>query len=184
MFQIGDLISFDNSTTRFVAIDDGAKVAPPADLPSATDVGKSKDAPAKVGEAVTTSSFQATILEVVRGADAVAKIKEANQFNEPAPAGQEFVLIKAHVRILGGESPDTALNVDKTLFKLSGEKNVVYDLTAGVAPEPRLDATLFPGGEVEGWLVLSVAEGEQKLVATVAPLISFTDTDTRYIGLP
>lgn len=184
MLRIGETLSFDEGAYRFVAIDEGATVTPPADLPSATDAGVSKDAPAKVGDAVTTDSYQATILEVVRGADAAAKIKEANQFNSPAPAGQEYILIKARVRALDTQTPDSTLGIDKTLFKLTGEKNVVYDLPLAVAPEPNLDAIAFPGGEVEGWIVLGVAEGEQKLVAIVAPLISFSDSETRYITLP
>lgn len=183
MFRLGEGLSFDESANRFVAIDEGAKVIPPSDLPSAADAGASKDAPTKVGETVTTDTFQATILEVVRGDEAAAKIKEANQFNDPAPDGQEYILIKARVRALNGRTPDATFGIDKSLFKLTGEKNVVYDVPATVAPEPRLDAFAFPGGEIEGWMVLSAAKGEQKLVAIVAPLISFSDKDTRYISL-
>lgn len=185
MFRVGELLSFDDATQRYIAIDEGAKLAPPADLASVamSEAGKTKEAPAKVGDVVTTGAYEVKVLEFVRGEEAAAKIKEANEFNQPAPAGMEFVAIKVHVRALSTEKPDATTNVDSSLFKISGEKNVEYDHPPTVAPEPRLDANLYPGGEAEGWVVLAAATGEKGLVVKMAPLLSFSGDDARYIAL-
>ena len=56
-------------------------------------------------------------------------------------------------------------------------------LSEVVAPDPILDASLFPGGATEGWEVLKVATGEQKLVVIFEPLFSFGDDATRFLAV-
>lgn len=73
--------------------------------------------------------------------------------------------------------------IDGNWFKVSGEKNVVYDRPIVVAPPPILDANLYPGGEAEGWVVVSAPPDEKSLVLNIAPLFSFTDLNTRYVAL-
>jgi hypothetical protein len=186
MARVAELLTFDESAYRYVALDEGAKVTPPADMMdmASSDMGKTKDAPAKIGEPVTIEGMQVIVLEVIRGADAAAKIKAANPINQPAPAGQEYVLLHVHVHALAQDAPDKTVKADVTLFKLSGEKSIEYDLPLVVAPEPRLDATLYPGGETEGWIGLSAGEGEKGLVVKVAPLISFSPDAARYVAIP
>jgi hypothetical protein len=185
IFRVGELLSFDEDDNRYVAIDAGASVAPAADLLAMTEtkVGIAREAPGKLNEPVTSPVYQVTVLEVVRGEDAAAKIKEANQFNDPAPEGQEFLLLRVHVRALAGDGPDKTVNIDSNWFKVTGEKNVVYDRPSTVPPEPSLDATLYPGGEAEGWVVVSAATGEKGLSTIIQPLLSFTDDNTRYVAL-
>ena len=88
-----------------------------------------------------------------------------------------------HVKALLGEGPDSTTNFDNGWFKVTGEKNVVYDRPSTVAPDPRLDETVYPGGEAEGWIVLSAATGEKGLVTMIQPTFSFTDDNTRYAAL-
>lgn len=42
---------------------------------------------------------------------------------------------------------------------------------------------LYPGGEAEGWVVVSAPPDEKGLVLNIAPLFSFSDSDARYVGL-
>lgn len=87
------------------------------------------------------------------------------------------------VRAGAGKSPDSVVAIDGNWFKVSGEKNVVYDRPIVVAPPPILDANLYPGGEAEGWVVVSAPPDEKSLVLNIAPLFSFTDSNTRYVAL-
>jgi hypothetical protein len=184
MFQVAESFSFDD-TQYFVAIDQEARITPDAALPDieATKSGTRRDAPAKPGETVITEDWQVTLIDVMRGPEAAKLVQHANQFNEPAPAGTEYIAVKLRVRSIAQNKPDVAQHVDGSFVKVTGEKNVVYDRPSVVAPSPELDASLFPGGEAEGWEVVSVATGEQKLVLIFEPLFSFSDDDTRFLAL-
>jgi hypothetical protein len=184
MFQVAESFAFDG-TPRFVAIDEGARIVPDAALQDIrpTDIGTRRDAPAKPGETVTTGDWEVTLLEVVRGEDAAKLAQEANQFNEPAPAGNGYVAVKLRVRFTGTDKPDVAQHVDGGFLKLTGEKNVVYEKLSVVAPAPELDAYLFPGGVAEGWEILSATTGEQKLTLIFKPLFSFSDDETRFLAI-
>ena len=123
------------------------------------------------------------MLEVVRGKDAAKLAQEANQFNEVAPAGSEYIAVKLRVRAIGLDQPDVARQVDGSFLKITGEKSVVYEKPSVVAPAPELDAHLFPGGVTEGWEILSVAAGEQKLTLIFKPLLSFSADATRFLAI-
>ena len=74
-------------------------------------------------------------------------------------------------------------HIDGGFLKITGEKNVVYEKPSVVAPAPELDAHLFPGGTTEGWEILNVATGEQKLALIFEPLFSFSDDETRFLAI-
>lgn len=184
MFQVEESLAFDQPPV-FVAIDEGARIVPDATLESIqpSEIGTRRDAPAKPGETLTTSAWEITLLEVVRGKDAAKLAQEANQFNEAAPAGSEYIAVKLRVRAIGLDQPDVARQVDGSFLKITGEKSVVYEKPSVVAPAPELDAHLFPGGVTEGWEILSVAAGEQKLTLIFKPLLSFSDDATRFLAI-
>ncbi len=184
MFQVEESLSFEQAPV-FVAIDEDARIVPDATLKTiqASELGTRRDAPAKPGETLTTASWEITLLEVVRGADAAKMAQEANQFNELAPAGSEYIAVKLRVRAIGLSRPDVAQQIDGGFLKITGDKNVVYEKPSVVAPAPELDAHLFPGGITEGWEILSVAAGEQKLTLIFKPLLSFSDDETRFLAI-
>lgn len=185
MFFVGESLDFDADARRFVAIDEGAHVAPAADLAAIapTDAGKTRAAPAELGETVITDEWELTVVEVQRGDTAAKMAKDANQFNDPAKPDMEYVAVKLRVRYLGGDDPDNAESISLGLVKATGEKNKVYDRVAVVAPDPQLDGFLFPGGQVEGWDIVAVAKGEQKLALVFEPLFSLSDKNTRFLAL-
>lgn len=185
MFFVGESLSFDPAARRFVAIDEGAKLAPSADLAAVkvTDIGAKRNSPAKPGETVTTEAWEVAVLEVQRGEAAAKLAKEANQFNDPSEAGMEYVAVKLRVRYIGEDDPDKAEHISGGSFKITGEKNKVYERVSVVPPKPQLEGYLFPGGQVEGWDILSVAEGEQKLALVFEPLFSFSNDDMRFLAL-
>jgi hypothetical protein len=50
-------------------------------------------------------------------------------------------------------------------------------------PQPVLDATLFTGGEAEGWIAYPVAQGEGNLMLIVNELLNFDPDSKRYLAL-
>jgi hypothetical protein len=42
---------------------------------------------------------------------------------------------------------------------------------------------LYPGGEVEGWVVVQAAEGESGVIAIFEPFLDFAGEETRYLAL-
>ena len=150
---------------------------------AATDAGTMRASPAPLGTLVVSEEWEITVLEVLRGADAAQRIVEANQFNEPAPEGQAYVVAKVRARYLGGDDPDTAANIDQNAFKVTGAANVIYDRPSVVAPVPQLDAYLFPGGQIEGWVVVQAPTDEAGLTLVYAPIFAFGDDNLRFLGL-
>lgn len=185
MFIVGEMMSFDTEAMRFVAIDENASITPDPTLAQIkpTETGLKRDNPAKVRDTLVAGRWEISIVEAIRGDEAAKRIKEANSFNDPAPAGQEYVLVKLKARYLGAEDPDRGENINGAYLKIAGEKNVVYESPSVVAPEPQLDATLFAGGATEGWEVLSMSKDEKGLLVIFEPLFSFSSDDTRYISI-
>ncbi|WP_152541243.1 DUF4352 domain-containing protein [Kallotenue papyrolyticum] len=183
--QLSESLDFDG-TKRFVALQEGARVEVDPTLATITpnQIGTTRAAPAQPGETAITEDWEITLLEAVRGEEAARRITEANRFNDPAPAGQEYVLARLKARFINTDEPDAARNIDRTFFKITGERNVVYDAPTTVAPAPVLDAYLFPGGETEGWAVFSVPQGEGGLLLIFEPLFDFGGANTRYLALP
>jgi hypothetical protein len=185
MFFVAESLSFDPEARRFVAIDATATVRPDPALASVapTDVGAKRTSPAPLGSTTVSPAWEITVLEVVRGADAAQRIVAANQLNAPAPAGQAYILAHVRARFLGDADPDTAKQIDQNAFKVTGSANVVYDRPMIVAPEPALDAYLFPGGQVEGWVVVQAPTDEAGLTLVYDPLFAFGHENLRFLSL-
>ncbi len=185
MFIVGELMSFDSKAMRFMAIDENARLVPDPALKAIkpTDLGKRRDTPAKIGDKLITGAWEFTIEEAIRGDKAAELAKKANQFNKPAQDDQEYVAVKVKARYLGGNEPDRGENINGGYLKITGEKNTVYESPSVVPPEPVLDATLFAGGQTEGWRVLSAGKDEKGLLVIFQPLLSFARDEARYIAL-
>jgi len=178
-----ELMSFDENSSRFIALDEGASVTVPPELSGIvpTDLGKTRSAPAAFEDTIVTEDWQVNFLEVVRGEAAWTMVQSANQFNDPPADGMEYVAIRVHAKYIG--TVDKTEQIYGAYFRTTGSENVVYDNPSVVDPEPAFDATLYPGGESEGWVILQVAQGETSVMAIFEPLFSFSDTDKRFIAL-
>ncbi|MCG8349097.1 MAG: DUF4352 domain-containing protein [Chloroflexales bacterium] len=178
-----ELLSFDEDRRRFIALDEGASIAIPSELSKIepTDLGKDRDAPVPVGETVIIEDWKVNLLEVMRGEEVWTMVQEANQFNEPPDEGMEYIAVKVYVQYI--ETKDSPAQIDGSYFKTTGSANVLYDLPSVVDPEPALDATLFPGGEVEGWVILQAAQEETDIIAIFEPLFSSSSANKRFISL-
>jgi hypothetical protein len=183
MFYVRDYSTYETADQRFIALSDNASIVGDDSMfntPS-TDVGSKKATPAPLGDSITSANWEVKVLEVKRGDEAAAMVKEASEYNDPPADGMEYVAVRIAARYLGDSNVDEYGVIDGLDFSITGAKNVVYEKVFVTEPVPALSATLFPGAETEGWEILSVPTGETKLALVYEP--TFSDDDIRYLGL-
>lgn len=180
---IDKLFSFDDDLTRFLAIDDGAvlTVDKELDLVAPTAIGINKSNPALLGEIVVSEDWEITVLEVIRGDAAWTMVQDANQFNDPPIEGMEYIAAKLKVRYIG--TAEKLVSLNNYDVKSTGSVGQLYDYASVVVPQPDLDAHLFPGAEVTGWVVLLATISETDLVAVFEPAWDFSGDNTRFLSL-
>jgi hypothetical protein len=140
----------------------------------------SRSQPFPYSEVASPPGWDVQVVETVRGADAWQAIKAANQFNEPAPEGMEYLLLRLHVTCTYDDSEEHQISEGD--FKTTGDRYVRYSSPSIVAPEPALDATMLSSGETEGWGVYQVAQGEGNLILIHEEMFSF-DASPSFIAL-
>lgn len=182
MLVFSEMMNFDPGAMRIVALDNGASLSVPAELAGIQPSGSGTDrnAPAPKAEKLVTDNWEISVLDVIRGADAWNMIQAANEFNEAPQTGFEYVLAKVHARYIGTE--DRAEMLDGTYFQSTGSAGILHDHPAVVAPAPELTASLYPGGEYEGWVVLQATQGETGMTLVFEPLLDFGG-NKRFISL-
>ena len=84
----------------------------------------------------------------------------------------EYVAVRILVRNIS--TTDESTMIGGSYCKTTGSASVLYDLPSVVEPDPALDATLFPGGEDEGWVVLQAAKDTKSAMRTVLISDSFS----------
>lgn len=148
-----------------------------ANTSAPSDLGKSRKNPAPVGTMLSvsltlnrTNQFQAefTAKEVIRGERAWQIVQEANRFNDPAPSGYEYVLVKMAYKLVSSTDPDAAINFSDYWFTAvsSSGKDLPRAVVAGL--EPEFDANLYVGAMHEGWLAFVVEQDDPAPVLTFA----------------
>ena len=113
-----------------------------------------------------------TVLETVRGKEAMKLLEKADSKNPAPPKGFEYIL--ARVRF---EMKARAVS-DKLTFDLGDSPlqwtALASDLTeyprvSVTVPAPALKGTVKPGASVEGWLAFAVETGDSKPVMVFSP---------------
>lgn len=93
-----------------------------------------------------------TLTEVKRGEEAWGLISQANQFNDAAPEGYEWVLVKAKISVSDLDSADVKYHVYNsfTPFDANGQ-SIDQQSKFVVNPDPKFEGEIFNGGTVEGY---------------------------------
>lgn len=105
------------------------------------------------------SSFEITLLEVIRGDEAWKVIEEENPYNEPAEEGYEYVLVKAKGVLTESETEDDFLWASSMNFDFVSSGGEVYDWVSVVTPN-EFEKELYNGGTVEGYISGQVKTGD------------------------
>ncbi len=146
-----------------------------------TDVGAEQSQPAGIGQITTSANWEVQLLQVVRGAEAWQRLLAANRFNNPPEEGFEFVLAQLRIRYIGSDEGPHHVN-RHTHFAVRNWHTEAWQRSTGIAPKPELEAALFPGGEVVGWLPLPVALEDTDPILCFMPDGRITSS-TRYFLL-
>lgn len=183
MLVVDELLNFEDDRYRFIALDESASIGVDATLfdIEPTESGSTRANPVPPGSPATTDDWEITITEVVRGDEAWTNVQSANQFNEPPADGMEYVAVKLLVRNIS--TNDRPSNIDGSSFELTGERNILYNWPSIVDPEPTLDVDLYPGGQYEGWTVMTAGVGEEQLLVRFEPFFEFSNDNVRYLAL-
>jgi PBP1b-binding outer membrane lipoprotein LpoB len=104
-----------------------------------------------------------TFTEVIRGADAWNMVKSGNEFNDVAPEGKEYLIIKVRVKALESVN-DEKIDINNASFELVSKDGVKYDDFAFVSGvEPQLKE-MYAGAEQEGYIVFTVKTDDEPTV--------------------
>lgn len=171
-------------TIRYLALSEDVSLTIPPELATSepNGLGQSRAHPAPFGQTVITEDWELTVLEVVRGSEALALVPRDNPFNETPAPGMEFIAVKLRARYIAtvDEPPGRIFDLD---FSVISESNVTYDPPIVDEPEPALDVNLYPGGEYEGWMILQTREGSMEPVLVFLPFLPFSSPRAYYMSL-
>ena len=113
-----------------------------------------------------------TVLETVRGKDAMDRLKAASPDNKMPPAGFDYVLARVKFEIKG------RVVSDKLTFDLGDEplqwvalssELIEYPKVPVIVPKPALVGKVQPGGSMEGWVAFVVDSKDSKPVMVFDP---------------
>lgn len=146
--------NLDLSQSLFLALAGSQGPRPPTLAPVTPNrAGANLANPAGLGEEVVTPSWAARILQIIRGEEAWERVQAANPNNQPPPEGTEYVLARVSLSLLAGEVAQPFRASGIFLFRVVDGRGERVESFTAVAPEPRLEGAIFPGGSLEGWIV-------------------------------
>lgn len=97
------------------------------------------------------AKLELSILEVTRGQQAFDILKKENEFNEPAPDGFEWVLVKAKGKVVEAETEDHPYWLSGSNFKFVGSDGKVSNEDVSAVVPDELADELYNGAEGEGF---------------------------------
>lgn len=108
------------------------------------------------------TNIDLSVVEVLRGDQAFQKLQEMNEFNEAAPEGYEWVLVKSKVKVVDSETEDYPFTIDGIMnFKFVSESGDIYDGSVVGTTEPDFSFEMYTGNEKEGYISGLVKTGEE-----------------------
>lgn len=119
----------------------------------------SKARPVGLGKAFTFSrgKYQVamTLLEVLRGTRALETINAGNSLKFTADQGKEYLIARFKVKVESG--PEDTITFSSSDFRIEADRQVHgYAITL---MDGDLSATLYPGGETQGWVPFYIPAG-------------------------
>ena len=114
-----------------------------------------------------------TVLETVRGKEALDRLKAANASNPMPAEGFEYVLARIKFeykgRAVSDKIPFDLGNAPLQWVALTGKDLIEYDRVSPTVPKPALVGIVQPGGSVEGWVAFAVDRKDSKPVMAFDP---------------
>ena len=123
---------------------------------------------------VSANIYDITItnLEVIRGQEALTRIKTASASNPAPPAGMEYVLARVKFELKGRYVSDTMpMDIGKDPLQWIALRSDLTELAKPnvTAPAPALVGRVEPGKAIEGWVAFTVEVGDAKPIMVFDP---------------
>ena len=145
--------------------------------------GTSPTNPAAIGDpvksmielgSVAANIYDITItnLEVVRGQEALSRIKAASASNPAPPTGMEYVLARVKFELRGRYVSDTmGMNIGDAPLQWIALRSDLTELAKPevTAPAPALVGRVEPGKSIEGWVAFAVETGDARPIMVFDP---------------
>ncbi|MDR0310988.1 MAG: DUF4352 domain-containing protein [Acidobacteriota bacterium] len=123
---------------------------------------------------VSANIYDITItnLEVIRGQEALSRLKSASASNPAPPAGMEYVLARVKFELKGRYVSDTmGMNIGDNPLQWVALRSDLTELAkpAVTAPSPALVGRVDPGKSIEGWVAFTVDTSDAKPIMVFDP---------------
>lgn len=137
--------------------------------PSAIETGYSRTNPAPIGtvqqykyesEYSDDYTVNVKVISTVRGAEAYRLIKKANQYNDEAPEGYEYVLAKIALTVEYIQN-DASISCDEDDFTCFSSNNEEMPDKSVIEPTPHFDGRLYAGGNRDGYVCFLVRKDDE-----------------------
>lgn len=152
-------------------------------VPNAGAQGNAHNNPAAPGEQVTSiveigivnaSNYDVaiTLLETVRGKEAMDRLQVVSTDNQPPEAGYEYLLARIRFNLQGRSVSDQGtFELGNSPFQWIAYASDFrqYESVSVAPPEPELRGLVQPGETVEGWVAFAVEQSERKPILTFDP---------------
>jgi hypothetical protein len=114
-----------------------------------------------------------TVLEAVRGKEAMDRLKAASPDNKPSAEGFEYVLARVKFdfkgRYVSDNLPFDLGNDPLQWIALSGSDLTEYVGASVTVPKPALVGRVKPGSSLEGWVAFAVHQKDSKPIMVFDP---------------
>lgn len=168
---VGKNVTWDGATNTVYLGNTSSVTAPTlgSDMQTSNEVSSySRTNPAPIGTTQTytvdkkfSTAYTAdiTITESYSGSRAWSKIEEANMFNDEAPSGKEYILVKVKATVRDVKD-DKAVDFSQYSFTPFSGTNTEYEQAFVVEPEPAFSGSVYSGGTLEGYIAFLVDESD------------------------
>ena len=158
---LGKEVTWDGTTNTVYIGQKPNTEDPTPEKPIDSTYNRTNPAPVGTEQTISISKYGSDytvsikIIDAFRGIPAWSVIREANRFNDPAPAGKEYVLFAVTATVESADD-DKSVNFSKYDFTAFSSSNAEYERIPVVLPDPEFDGSAFAGGTIEGWVVATV----------------------------
>ena len=113
-----------------------------------------------------------TNLEVIRGQEALSRLKSASASNPAPPAGMEYVLARVKFELKGRYTSDTmGMNIGDNPLQWVALRSDLTEITkpALKVPSPEMVGRVEPGKSIEGWVAFAVDTSDARPIMVFDP---------------
>ncbi len=113
-----------------------------------------------------------TVLETIRGKEAMDRLKEAGQNNGTPPDGFEYILARVKFEMKGRAVTDTLtfdLGNDPLQWVALSSDLMEYSRISVNVPKPALVGRVKPGDSMEGWVAFAVDQKDGQPIMVFDP---------------